>query len=404
MGIPIDAQDNVLEQDRNVMGERYRIAIVTSLHPDFDVRVWKYARTVAKIGHSVVLICPWAVPNGEIREGVRFAPFTPAMRRAHRYKTPFRVFWRLLPLLPELDIIHFQNLDLLPWMTVLSVFKHVIYDVHENYPEEIMAKKWIPRPLRRGLAFIVRWGQLACANIIRNVVLVAKSQESDIYGPRLRKAYVMNYASIELLDKVNHDYSSRAASVILTGSQYVDNGSLLYLEIASLVHQRRKDVVFYGVDRFSGTLEFRPQVLKHVKDLGLDAVYRLLPNVKAHELMSHLNKATVAVAVDLRVPRRIRAVPTKLFEYMAAGLPIVASDLPCQTEVVGGNNAGLLAKPEEPETFASAILQLLEDRELAARLGENGRRAFLEHYSWESQEIVIDDYYRSIMQPSIVSN
>jgi glycosyltransferase involved in cell wall biosynthesis len=151
-------------------------------------------------------------------------------------------------------------------------------------------------------------------------------------------------------------------------------------------------------------MEFRPQVLKHVKDLGLDAVYRLLPNVKAHEVISYLNKATVAVAVDLRVPRRIRAVPVKLFEYMAAGLPIVASDLPCQTEVVGGNNAGLLAKPEEPETFACAILQLLEDRELAARLGENGRKAFLEHYSWESQEIVLGDYYRSIMQPSIVSD
>jgi glycosyltransferase involved in cell wall biosynthesis len=95
-----------------------------------------------------------------------------------------------------------------------------------------------------------------------------------------------------------------------------------------------------------------------------------------------------------------RAIPTKLFEFMAAGLPIVASDLPYQTEVVGGNNAGLLAKPEEPETFVRAILTLLDNRELAKELGENGRKAFQEKYTWESQEEALGDYYRSIMNSS----
>jgi glycosyltransferase involved in cell wall biosynthesis len=213
----------------------------------------------------------------------------------------------------------------------------------------------------------------------------------------------MNYASLELLDRMNHDYSSRPAAVILTGLQYVDNGSFLYLEIASLVHKKRPDVIFYGVDRFSGDSSFRQRVLDDVKNRGLGDVYRLLPSVKAHELASYLNMATVAVAVDLRVPRRIRAVPVKLFEYMAAGLPIVASDLPSQTEVVGGNNAGILAKPEDPETFARAVLKLVEDRELAWQLGENGRKAFLGRYCWESQQELLDNYYRSIMNSSITS-
>jgi glycosyltransferase involved in cell wall biosynthesis len=303
--------------------------------------------------------------------------------------------------LSELDIIQFHDLELLPWMTVISLFKNVIYDVEENYPEEMLNKTYIWKPLRKILSFVVRWGQLACATIIRNVVLNAKTQEADLFGHRLRKAIIMNYASHELSQKANYDYLSRPAAVILTGSQYVDNGSLLYLEIASLVHEQRPEVVFYGVDRFFGTLEFRSQVLKQVKDQGLEGVYHLLPNVMAHDLMSYLNLATIAVAVDLRVPRRIRAVPVKLFEYMAAGLPIVASDLPSQTEVVGGNNAGLLAKPEVPETFVRAILQLLDDRELAARLGENGRNAFLKHYCWESQQELIGNYYRSIINPTL---
>ncbi len=392
------------EQDAVGTGKDYRVAIATSIHQDFDVRVWKYARSVAKLGHTVTLICPWSVPDGEVRDGVTLLTFAPAKRRLERFKSPFRVFRRLIRILPELDIIQFHDLELVPWMTVLALFKNVIYDVEENYPEEIRAKLYIWKPLRPILAFIVRWGQLACATVIRNTVLVAKSQESDLFGPRLRKAYVMNYASVELMHEAADDYSTRAPAVILTGSQYVDNGSLLYLEIASLVHAQRPDVLFYGVDRFYGSSGFRPEVLRRVAELGLGNVYRMLPCVNAHEIMFYLNKATIAVACELRVPRRIRAVPVKLFEYMAAGLPIVASDLPYATEAVGGNRAGLLAKPEEPATFARAILQLLEDRDLAARLGENGKRAFLEHYCWESQEELIRNYYRSVMNRFVASS
>jgi len=293
---------------------------------------------------------------------------------------------------------------LLPWMTILSLFKNVVYDVHENYPDEMMLKSWVPQPFRRPLAFGVRWGQLTCAGMIRNVVLVAKSQERDLFGSRLRKTYLMNYASIEMLDKVAHDYSTRPASVIFTGTQHENNGSLLYLEIASLVHERRKDVTFYAFDRFFGRLDFRRRLLDEMKDRNLDGVYQLLPNVAPHDLIQALNKAVIAVIPNLRVAQQVHAVPTKMFEYMAAGLPIVASDLPFQAEVIGINNVGLLAKPEEPETFAREILRLLDDRELARKLGENGRKAFLTHYSWESQERALSQYYQSIMNSTSPSN
>jgi glycosyltransferase involved in cell wall biosynthesis len=400
----VTLNEAVFSGDRAIPRESLRIAVVTSLHPDFDSRVWKHAKLQAKAGNSVALICPWAVPDGEVREGVKFLPFSPALTHLGRFRTPFRVYRRLIPLLPGLDIIHFHDLDLLPWMTILSLFKNVVYDVHENYPNEMMLKSWVPSAFRRPLAFGVRWGQLACAQIIRNVVLVAKSQELDLFGFRLRKTYVMNYASIEMLDKVARDYSTRPPSVIFTGTQHENNGSLLYIEIASLVHERRNDVIFYAFDRFFGNTGFRRRLLEEIRNRDLDGVYRLLPNVAPHDLIHSLNNAVIAVIPNLRVAQQIHAVPTKMFEYMAAGLPIVASDLPYQGGVIGGNNVGLLARPEEPETFARAILQLLDDRELAAKLGENGRNAFQTRYSWESQEAVLSEYYRSIMLSTSLLN
>jgi len=86
---------------------------------------------------------------------------------------------------------------------------------------------------------------------------------------------------------------------------------------------------------------------------------------------------------------------------MAAGIPIVASDLPAQIDLITGNDAGILARPEDPETFVQAILQLIGDRELALKLGGNGQRAFVKCYSWEAQTQVLEAYYRSIMTRSV---
>lgn len=374
-----------------------RVAIVTSIHPDFDSRLWKHAKSIKRLGHTVVMVCPWRVPDGEIRDGVLFRTFPPVLSRSQRWKSPFRIAKRLLPTLSDVDIVHFHDIDILPWMAVLSLFKNVVYDVHENYPAEMLSREWVPRVLRRLLAFTVRWGQLLCANIIKNVVLVAESQEADLFGARLNKIYIMNYASMELMTKASPDYSSRPAAVIFIGSQTINNGSLLYLEIAKSMHAQRRGVICYASDRFSQNLPFRQKILDQVKAYGLEDVYRLLPNVLSHELMSVLNQATVAISPNLRVKQQIDGVHTKIFEYLAAGLPVVASDLPHQIEVLQGSDAGLLAQPEDPESFVRAILRLLDDKELAMRVGQNGQRAFLDRYSWESQDSLIETYYQSIM-------
>jgi glycosyltransferase involved in cell wall biosynthesis len=112
--------------------------------------------------------------------------------------------------------------------------------------------------------------------------------------------------------------------------------------------------------------------------------------------MSLLNEATIAISPNLRVPTQEKGIHTKLFEYMAAGLPIVASDLPNQIEYVGGANAGLLARPEEPETFVEALAELVSDRPHAHKLGLNGQRAFLERYCWETQMPSLIAFYNAI--------
>lgn len=372
------------------------ISIVTSIHPDFDSRIWKHAKGLAGAGYEVHFVCPWKVPSGEVREGVFFHTFKRVTNRSLRpFQIPVRILGTLLPLLSCVQLVHFHDIDILPWMAMLSFAKPTVYDVHENYPEEMMVKDWIPNSLRHLLRFGVYWVQFMFSMKIRNIVLVAPSYNSGFTSRHFRKVYFRNFATLELLEGVAHDYLLRRPAVVFTGSQYINNGTLLYLDIAELCKDLIPEVPFYMTDRF-GNQAFRQEVLDAIKRRKLTNV-EFVPNVKPQDLMEVMNRATIAVSPSLRVPQQINGFHGKLYEYLAASLPIVASDLPHETQLIGGNSCGILAQPENPQSFVDGIVKLARDREYAIKLGQNGQNAFRERFSWEAELPGLLKFYDQIL-------
>jgi glycosyltransferase involved in cell wall biosynthesis len=372
------------------------LGIVTSIHPDFDARIWKHARAVAAAGWRVLLIAPWDPSGATIPDGIEIIPFA---RVQHRLKRPIlipaRIAARLLPILRSCDLVHFHDIDILPWMSAVSTVKPVVYDVHEDYPEEMLVRDWVPDLLRQPLRLGVEVGQRLFSRPIRNIVLTQPLLDREFQGKGFRKITLPNYASLTLVDGVEENYLERSPTVIFIGTQHANNGSLLFLDIAERVKALRPEVRFLTVDRFTGD-KFRTEVLGQVASRGLSNV-ELIPNVRPHELMRSLNRATIALSPNLRVKQQINGAHNKIYEFMAAALPQVASDLPHQVDVIGGSEAGILAKPEDPDTFAAAIVRLVDDRLLGLRLGKNGQRAFQERYSWESQMPKLLGYYETIL-------
>lgn len=377
----------------------FRIAIVTSIHADFDARIWKHATSVAKAGHEVHLLCPWAVAPQEVRDGVIFHPFKRIeTRRGRVWKIPARVLPRLLRLAPRVDLIHFHDFDLLPLLALLSVYRPLVYDVHENYPEEMLVKYWVPRPLRKPLSVMTRWGQFALARLVGNVVLVVPHQETAFPSSAIRRVRIANYASRQLADEAADDYDRRPDTVIFTGRQYESNGSLLLLDIAEEVHKKWPHVRFLVSDQFPLPQEvYRSRYVEEVERRGLSKLIELFPRVPSQQLMSVLNRATIGISPTLRTPKHEMGLPTKIFEYMAAGLPVVTSDLPTQRTLIEKTGAGLLAQPEDVQSFVAAIGALVDDRARARHMGMMGQQAMLNCYSWESQMPKLLAFYRDLI-------
>src|SRR3989344_4820071 len=79
------------------------------------------------------------------------------------------------------------------------------------------------------------------------------------------------------------------------------------------------------------------------------------------------------------------ASPLKLFEYMAAGKPIVATGLPSIREILQDGTSAVLVRPSDSESLANGILRVLTDEALAKKIGENAKKEVMQKYTWEKR-------------------
>ncbi len=118
----------------------------------------------------------------------------------------------------------------------------------------------------------------------------------------------------------------------------------------------------------------RPEHVRYLGRLG----YRDVPGVVCGALAS---------LVPMHLPERDdRGLsPLKLFESMACGVPVIASDLPGLSETVRQSGGGLTAAPGDPAALASAVATLASDPDRAAEMGARGRAFVVEHASWRAR-------------------
>ena len=91
------------------------------------------------------------------------------------------------------------------------------------------------------------------------------------------------------------------------------------------------------------------------------------------------------------------ALPVKVFEYMSAGLPVIASDFPLWREIIAGNDCGLLVDPLSPEKIAVAIDFFIFNPNEAERMGLNGRKAIERKYNWNTEQKKLLNFCDSII-------
>ena len=166
--------------------------------------------------------------------------------------------------------------------------------------------------------------------------------------------------------------------------------------LENLVHAARDvagaHVVFVG----GGSLY--TVLTRLTRDLGLESVVKFIDTVPLAELPWYTASADIGVQpIEDTCVNHFTTDSNKLFEYVMAGLPIVASRLPEIRRVVQAHDLGLLVRPGNREELVEALKRLVSDWALRARFAENAREAAT-LLNWESQEQGLLDLYDSILR------
>ncbi len=371
-----------------------KVVQMATVHPAWDVRIFdKHCRTLASAGYEVVYIT--AHEGTESRYGVTVKGMRPPRRRRDRLT-------RVLPtavwsaIREGGDVYHIHDVELILAGFLLKLLgKTVIYDVHENYPADIFREKpYLPMWTRHALAASVAGAEWLAGRWFDGVVVV-----TAVIGARFPKSKtvaVRNYPRVEELqaDVAGPPYCERAPIALFTGGLT----SIRCAREMCAFSDALRDIPGY-----STVVAGRPESTRYIEDLsthtGWDRVrYEgIVPMPRVRQL---LGEARVGLVLNQPRADFLDLATNKLFEYMAAGLPIVATDIPFWRTVVEDTQCGIVVNGADPAELAHAVRWLLEHPREAEAMGARGRRASEEHYDWTSEGRTLLALYDRVLSGS----
>lgn len=352
-----------------------KVVHVSIVHPATDVRIFtKQCTTLRDAGYDVTLYARTDAPH--VEAGIPIRPVPCPRSRATRMTIGV---WRLLrPLLAErADLYHFHDPELIPLAFALRLRgKRVVFDAHEPLPLQIYDKHWIPEPLRPLVSGATRL-LVRLAGRLVHAIVAASPLAAEAYAAAHRIVTVNNYPIVLEGDDYNVPYPKRTRDLVYVGGITDGRGFDEMVAVANRIFERTGE-------RLTLVGPFQPPELEAAVRAAAPAVDYLgvLPPADARQVMA---EAKVGLLLFQQSRAHERSMPNKLFEYMASGLPVVASNFAHWREIIADADAGVVVRPDDVDAIEAAAAGLLADPERAERLGDNGRLAATERYTWASE-------------------
>jgi glycosyltransferase involved in cell wall biosynthesis len=363
-----------------------RACILSSVHRALDNRVfYREARSLQRAGYDVTLIAVYE--RNEVRDGIRIV----GLPRVPRWRRP--LLWARLvreALAAGADIYHFHDPELLPvapWLRLLTG-KPTIYDVHEANADFIRVKDYLPAWVRCPLAWTFGWLEPPLARL-NNALLFADDQIAAAFrGVQRPKATLYNYPArsfVEQAAEATQDAGPRPPVVLYLGGLERNRGSQLMIEAFYQVWQMLPQAHLLHVGHMAPP-DLEDEVRADVAQRGMEQAVTLAGRVPFAEIGSHLARAAVGWVPWQPVAKNEKNIPTKLFEYMAYGLPVVSSDLASTRPFVHQGQNGYRVTADDPAAHAKALLDLLQRPAEASALGRRGQELVRTKYNWDEME------------------
>ena len=377
-----------------------KVCHFTSGHDSYDERVFvKQCCTLYEAGYDVFLVTP--TNENEERNGVHIcgANIEGHSRFLRMLLTSRKVYKKALSI--NADIYHFHDPELIPYaLRLKKLGKKVIFDSHEDTPMDILAKEWIPSLFRPFISKLYSVYESYAVKKFDGVISITPHVVDRFKKINPNTCLVTNYPIInvdydeneyeKLLDK---KYSDPKIKKTICYIGRISNESMQKNIVKSLKNLNNISYVLAG-----------PADSKYIDMLskipgGEKITYT--GTIKFSESQDFFSNAIAGIQLSDYIPNfgyKIGSLGnTKIFGYMRSGLPIICTDFILWKEIVDKYDCGICINPHNVEEITNALKFLIDNPEIAKKMGRNAKKASYNEFNWESQAPSLLNLYKSII-------
>ena len=363
-----------------------RVAHLSTAHGRCELRVHlKECNSLASAGYEV----HYVVADGLGDERVDDVQLHDIGAGGGRFQRMLLRPWRMLAAARKLNagVYHFHDPEiLLIALFLLRGGAKVVYDSHEDVPRAILSRDWIPV-----------WIRPAISAVFERFENFVSHRMSGVIGatPHITARFSRLNPVSETIN--NYPLQSEIEDAV---PRVCDARTVCYLGGISRIR---------GIEEMVCALEYVDAKLilaGAFEDSATEQATRALPGWSKVDYRGVVSRSAVrrimaessAGLISYHPePNHVDARPNKMFEYMAAGMPVIASNFPRWREIIEGNDFGLCVDPLNPKAIAAAINDLISNPRKARGMGENGRKAVIGRYSWTVEEKKLLRFYADFL-------
>lgn len=288
------------------------------------------------------------------------------------------------------DIYHSNDLNTLPQGVMSSKFrfnkKILIYDSHEVQTDRT---GYNPKTIKRVEKFLLRFIDQM---IVENDTRAAFNEQLYGFYPAVLHNYPFVQDVTQQQEKVDlHAILNLPADEkILLYQGGIQIGRGLDKVVKAVPMMKEGTVVFIGDGKK------KEELMQLVKDMQLEHRVKFLPKVPVEQLPKYTRNAYLGFQVLNNICfNHYSASSNKLFEYMMAGVPVIACSFPEIQKVVETNKTGICVDSHDPKSIAEGVNTLLEDTNLRNQCSENSLNASGK-YNWDNEKQIIINLYNRL--------
>ncbi|MDD7885920.1 glycosyltransferase [Flavivirga sp. 57AJ16] len=373
---------------------RTKIVHITTVHYRYDVRIhYKYCKTLSKENDLNVTLVVADGDGPEQIEGLTILDLGKIkFGRLGRFIIGnFKVL--KFGLSNKMDLMHFHDPELLPSIAFLRLIeKKIVFDMHENFPLQILTKTYISKFIR----IILSKGVQLFQNLFFRFIPVIFAEFSyEKHFPTIKeKETILNYPLKTEVTGIQAEKFNKF-TIGYMGSVTVERGALIMLETVAKLRKQGEEVNIFFVGPLDNNIKEHAICLEAINDGWAIFKGRLKPK----EGWQFMAQCHIGMAVLKDSPNFIESYPTKLFEYMLLKLPIITSNFPLYTDIINDAKCGIVVSPSSVEDISDAILKIKTNNTERMLMGERGYKRAIEKYSWESSELSkLKHFYSKVLK------